>query len=178
MGVYGKASNGTEISFPQTPSLVAQAKALAVARAFKKNINYAVVVPEHWELFFRKNQVMLELPDFATNQYRRIYGFVGGCVEDVKSRGPDLGLMFNVVLKMPFFFSKGSGPAEDSGEFHCSHVWVRVLAFSNLFCGKEQYTPFRAGEPVVGIIESTTPKKGEKHPSAMLVGWDFVSYSE
>ena len=181
--VYGKSADGQEISFPQCPTLVGQGQALAVARAHKKNINRAIVIPEGWELWYRGTQVMLELPNTATPQFRRVFGFVGGCVEDTKSRGPNMGFMFNIVLKLPFYFAGSQKECEDNGEFHCSHVWTRVLAFSNLFCGRDQFTPFRAGEPVVGIIESTTPKKDssgmvEKHPSAMLVGWDFTKYEE
>ena len=176
--VYGKSSGGQGIAFPQRPSLVSQAKVLALARAHETCFGRAIIVPDGWELRQRKTQVMIELPKTATPQFRRVFGFVGACTEDNKSRGPNMGFMFSIVLKLPFFFACSQSACEENGEFHCSRVWTRVLAFSNLFCGRAQYNPFRDGEPVVGVIESTTPKKGEKHPSAMLVGWGFASYQE
>ena len=176
--VYGRSAGGEEVGFPQTPSLVEQAQKLAAARACNQTINRAVVTPEGLGLYFRNRQMMTELPATAAPQYRRVYGFVGGFAEESKSRWPDLGLLFTIVLKIPFFFSDSTSSCESSGEFHFSHVWVRVLAFSTLFCGDQQNTPFRAGEPVCGVLESVTPEKGEKHPIAMLVGWDFTTCQE
>ena len=100
MGVFGKAAGGAEISFPVTPSLVGQAKSLSIARAYKKNINRAVVIPAGWDLYYRKNDIMIELPATATPALRRVYGFVGACSEESKPRGflTKFSLFCNILI--------------------------------------------------------------------------------
>lgn len=102
---YGYSSCGDKIDTIQDPSLLGQARALAVARHNRTNIEKAIVLPADWSLDYRDGQVLLTVPERCANHYRRVYGFVGAC-NDTDSRGTATPLQFHIVLKLPFFFGK------------------------------------------------------------------------
>ena len=84
-----------------------------------------------------------------------------------------------VCLRLAILISHKLAALSDAGgEFHCSHVWSRTFAYSRLFCGDDELTSWRVGEPVCGVLESITAKEKGAIASSMLVGWAFTTFQE
>ena len=191
---YGKSKGGVEISFPSCPTVRAQAQALASARVKKTDPMLALIIPESWNAGERGNQYMVEVPPDVSSRFSRVWGVMAAC-SDTESYNTPTPYQFNIVLKLNFRFSEDRAQADntldiqmrcipkikffDRGEFADSHIYVRTLAYSGLYCDDIPWCSFRRGDCVTGVIECAhDPKKPEIHPSSVLVGWKFTTFAE
>ena len=105
-----------------SPSLLRQARQLALARVNKTELDKAVLLPRDWSLVTRNSQVVIELPESVAHRFRRVYGFVSGATL-TESSGTGSPLQFTVVLKLPFYFSGSVARAEENHEWDVELTW-------------------------------------------------------
>ena len=119
--------------------------------------------------------MLLELPKSETPRLRRVYGFVAGATLS-SSGGAHSPLQFSIVLEIPFYFPGPAARAQDNHKWGVSWVYVRTWAYTPLACLSSPVLSWRAGEPVVGILEGCgdQPEGG----SSVLVGWTFCPHAE
>ena len=92
------------MSAPQRPSLLQKARAFAVARVEKTDLWGDVQVPHGRHFVTKENEMMLRVPHPQSARFRRVYGFAASAGLG-NSKGATPPLLFNVVLRLPFYFA-------------------------------------------------------------------------
>ena len=121
--VWGKSSAGVAMTQCSRPSLIRQARDLALARVNKTEFGRAVLVPEGWTLLNRDIQVVLELPPSATPVSAGCTdSCLGRCYRALLEQQP---LQFTIVLKLPFYFSGSVSSDEANHEWDVELIWAK-----------------------------------------------------
>ena len=81
----------------------------------------------------------------------------------------ETGVLCQVVLKLPYFFDE-----EEEGSF----CYCRVNAYSSKVLLKSDFSAFRVGHPVSGLLEKAIRKEKNAPHTAQLIAWDRVAASD
>ena len=121
---------------------------------------------------------MIEVPPSAVPRSLRVYGFIVNCT-DVSSSGAPTAFLFNIMIDVPFRFAESYAEGDDRCAFADSYCWVRTLSFSSMMRYDTPVSSSRMGDPVCGVLESTTdPEKPVEHPNSMLAGRAVATFRE
>ena len=181
---FGIDWDGESASKCYQPSVRSFAQTLADSGRRGRNIRDPIPTPSNWTLSLGQ-QIKLEIPmgDWQISdvckfrkfthggdvRFRRVYAYAATSQLESqvsKSEGAKTPIFLQCAAK--FNFRNGSA----SAEIDESWVYARVQAFSSI-CGPRSLTrPWKLGDAICGLAESTS----RNHNKDQLAGWDLCSF--